>query len=158
MDACNACARRGPPEGGIKVTERRGGHGAEWIGDRYSHHRNPRLRGPRRPTGLPDRLPDQVTIIRKLIGTGDRNVAAPYDAESLSALFGWKNKKRTERRSSEFIELLPILAWRRAVQKLVGELVAGDAAGGGIEVDLRVHLLGDYAEGHGLAERSGHIE
>ena len=44
----------------------------------------------------PDRLPDQVAILRKLITTGDRNVAAPYDAESLSALFGRKNKKRTE--------------------------------------------------------------
>ena len=44
----------------------------------------------------PDRLPDQVAILRKLIGTGDRNVAAPYDAESLSGLFGRKNKKRTE--------------------------------------------------------------
>jgi hypothetical protein len=44
----------------------------------------------------PDRLPDQVAIIRKLISSGDRNVAAPYDAEALSALFGRKNKKRTE--------------------------------------------------------------
>lgn len=44
----------------------------------------------------PDRLPDQVAIIRKLIGSGDRNVAAPYDSEALSALFGRKNKKRTE--------------------------------------------------------------
>ena len=44
----------------------------------------------------PDRLPDQVAILRKLITTGDRNVAAPYDAETLSPLFGRKNKKRTE--------------------------------------------------------------
>ena len=44
----------------------------------------------------PDRLPDQVAILRKLIATGDRNIAAPYDAEALSALFGRKNKKRTE--------------------------------------------------------------
>jgi hypothetical protein len=44
----------------------------------------------------PERLPDQVTLLRKLITTGDRNVAAPYDAESLSALFPRKNKKRTE--------------------------------------------------------------
>jgi hypothetical protein len=44
----------------------------------------------------PERLPDQVAIIRKLINTGDRNVAAPYDAEALSGLFGRKNKKRTE--------------------------------------------------------------
>ena len=44
----------------------------------------------------PDRLPDQVAILRKLITTGDRNVAAPYDPEALSALFGRKNKKRSE--------------------------------------------------------------
>jgi hypothetical protein len=44
----------------------------------------------------PDRLPDQVAILRKLITTGGRNVAAPYDAEALSGLFGRKNKKRTE--------------------------------------------------------------
>lgn len=43
----------------------------------------------------PERLPEQVGLIRKLIGTGDRNVAAP-DAESLSAIFGRKNKKRGE--------------------------------------------------------------
>ncbi len=43
----------------------------------------------------PARLPDQVAILRKLITTGDRNVAAPY-AGSLSALFVRKNKKRTE--------------------------------------------------------------
>jgi hypothetical protein len=44
----------------------------------------------------PERLPDQVAIIRKLISSGDRNVAAPYDAEALSGLFGRKNKKRAE--------------------------------------------------------------
>ena len=44
----------------------------------------------------PDRLPEQVALLRKLISTGDRNVAAPYDAEALSGLFGRKNKKRTE--------------------------------------------------------------
>ena len=44
----------------------------------------------------PDRLPYQVAILRKLITTGYRNVAVPYDAESLSALFGRKNRKRTE--------------------------------------------------------------
>ena len=44
----------------------------------------------------PDRLPEQVAILRKLIGTGyDKNVATP-DAEALSGLFGRKNKKRTE--------------------------------------------------------------
>jgi hypothetical protein len=44
----------------------------------------------------PDRLPDQVAIIRKLINSGDRNVAAAHDAEALSALSGHKNKKRTD--------------------------------------------------------------
>ncbi len=44
----------------------------------------------------PDRLPDQVALIRKLIGTHDKSVVAPYDAEALSARFGRKNKKRTE--------------------------------------------------------------
>jgi hypothetical protein len=44
----------------------------------------------------PDRLPDQVAIIRKLIGVHDNKVVTPYDSESLSALFGRKNKKRTE--------------------------------------------------------------
>ncbi len=44
----------------------------------------------------PDRLPDQIAILRKLITTGDKNVAAPYDAEALSALFGRKNKNRSE--------------------------------------------------------------
>ena len=44
----------------------------------------------------PDRLPEQVAIIRKLISSGDRSVATPHNAESLSALFGRKNKKRTE--------------------------------------------------------------
>jgi hypothetical protein len=44
----------------------------------------------------PERLPDQVAILRKLITTGDRNVAAPHDAEALSGLFGRKNKKRTD--------------------------------------------------------------
>ena len=38
----------------------------------------------------PDRLPDQVAILRKLIGGYDK------DAEALSRLFGRKNKKRTE--------------------------------------------------------------
>jgi len=44
----------------------------------------------------PDRLPDQVAILRKLIGGYDKSVVTPYDAESLSALFGRKNKKRTD--------------------------------------------------------------
>jgi len=43
----------------------------------------------------PDRLPDQVAILRKLIGGYDKSVATP-DPESLSALFGRKNKKRTD--------------------------------------------------------------
>ena len=43
----------------------------------------------------PDRLPDQVAILRKLIGAYDKSVVTP-DAESLSALFGRKNKKRSE--------------------------------------------------------------
>jgi hypothetical protein len=42
----------------------------------------------------PERLPDQVAILRKLIGSYEKNVAP--DAESLSAHFGRKNKKRTE--------------------------------------------------------------
>jgi hypothetical protein len=44
----------------------------------------------------PDRLPDQVAIIRKLIAAGDKSVAAPYDAEALSGIFGRKNKKRAK--------------------------------------------------------------
>ena len=43
----------------------------------------------------PDRLPEQVVLIRKLIAGYDKSIAAP-DAESLSAHFGRKNKKRTE--------------------------------------------------------------
>ena len=43
----------------------------------------------------PDRLPEQVAILRKLIGSGDKSVVTP-DAESLSNHFGRKNKKRTE--------------------------------------------------------------
>ena len=43
----------------------------------------------------PDRLPEQVAIIRKLIGGYDKSVVTP-DAEALSGLFGRKNKKRTE--------------------------------------------------------------
>jgi hypothetical protein len=43
----------------------------------------------------PDRLPDQVAILRKLIASYDKSVVTP-DAESLSTLFGRKNKKRTE--------------------------------------------------------------
>jgi hypothetical protein len=44
----------------------------------------------------PERRPDQVAILRKVIGSGDKSVAAPYDAEALSGQFGRKNKKRTE--------------------------------------------------------------
>ena len=54
------------------------------------------ISNPQSPILWPERLPDQVAIIRKLITTGDRSVAAPYDAEALSALFGRKNKKRSE--------------------------------------------------------------
>jgi hypothetical protein len=43
----------------------------------------------------PERLPDQVAILRKLIGSGDKSVAAPYEAEALSGLFGRKNKNYT---------------------------------------------------------------
>jgi hypothetical protein len=43
----------------------------------------------------PERLPDQVAILRKLIASYDKSVVSP-DAESLSALFGRKNKKRTD--------------------------------------------------------------
>ena len=43
----------------------------------------------------PDRLPEQVALIRKLIAGYDKSIAAP-DAESLSAHFGRKNKKRTD--------------------------------------------------------------
>ena len=43
----------------------------------------------------PDRLPDQVVILRKLIGGYDKSVVTP-DAEALSGMFGRKNKKRTE--------------------------------------------------------------
>ena len=42
----------------------------------------------------PERLPDQVAILRKLIGSYENNT--PPDPESLSAHFGRKNKKRTE--------------------------------------------------------------
>ena len=43
----------------------------------------------------PDRLPEQVAILRKLMGGYDKSVVTP-DAETLSPLFGRKNKKRTE--------------------------------------------------------------
>ena len=43
----------------------------------------------------PDRLPEQVALLRKLISNHDKNVVPP-DAETLSAHFGRKNKKRTE--------------------------------------------------------------
>ncbi len=43
----------------------------------------------------PDRLPEQVAILRKLIGTYDKSVVTP-NAEALSGLFGRKNKKRSE--------------------------------------------------------------
>jgi hypothetical protein len=43
----------------------------------------------------PERLPEQVAIIRKLITSYDKSVVTP-DAEALSGLFGRKNKKRTE--------------------------------------------------------------
>ena len=43
----------------------------------------------------PDRLPEQVAILRKLISNHDKNVVPP-DAETLSAHFDRKNKKRTE--------------------------------------------------------------
>jgi len=42
----------------------------------------------------PDRLPDQVALLRKFIGAYDKSVVTPK-AEALSALFGRKNKKRT---------------------------------------------------------------
>jgi hypothetical protein len=51
---------------------------------------------PSSPIAWPDRLPDQVAILRKLIASYDKSVVTPYEAESLSALFGRKNKKRTE--------------------------------------------------------------
>ena len=50
---------------------------------------------PSSPLPWPDRLPDQVVLIRKLIAGYDKSIAAP-DAESLSAHFGRKNKKRTD--------------------------------------------------------------
>jgi hypothetical protein len=43
----------------------------------------------------PDRLPEQVALLRKLIGGYDKSVVTP-DAEALSGLFGRKNKKRSE--------------------------------------------------------------
>ncbi|MEX1115234.1 MAG: hypothetical protein WEB53_08285, partial [Akkermansiaceae bacterium] len=43
----------------------------------------------------PDRLPEQVAILRKLIGGYDKSVVTP-DPESLSSHFGRKNKKRTD--------------------------------------------------------------
>ncbi len=50
---------------------------------------------PSSPLTWPDRLPDQVAILRKLIGAYDKSVATP-DPETLSSLFGRKNKKRTD--------------------------------------------------------------
>jgi hypothetical protein len=43
----------------------------------------------------PDRLPDQVAILRKLIAGYDKSVVTP-DTEALSVLLGRKNKKRTD--------------------------------------------------------------
>ena len=59
-----------------------------------SSHPPSTIHNPQSPA-WPERLPDQVAILRKLIGGHDKSVATP-DAESLSALFGRKNKKRTE--------------------------------------------------------------
>ena len=53
------------------------------------------LPNPQSPILWHDRLPDQVAILRKLIAGSDKSVVTP-DAESLSALFGRKNKNRTE--------------------------------------------------------------
>jgi hypothetical protein len=50
---------------------------------------------PSSPFDWPERLPEQVAIIRKLIGDNDNKVVAPHP-EALSARFGRKNKKRTE--------------------------------------------------------------
>ena len=58
-----------------------------------SSHPQATIQDPQSPA-WPERLPDQVAILRKLIGSYEKNVAP--DAESLSAHFGRKNKKRTE--------------------------------------------------------------
>ena len=44
---------------------------------------------------------------------------------------------------SEFVELLPLLAWRRADQQGVGDFVVGDLFGGAIKLELGVAALGD---------------
>ena len=53
------------------------------------------IQNPESPPPSPDRLPDQVAILRKLITGYDKSVVTP-DAEALSGIFGHKNKKRTE--------------------------------------------------------------
>jgi hypothetical protein len=68
---------------------------ATFTGTETTDHSKSNIQNSTLPS-WPDRLPDQVAVLRKLIGTGDKSVAAPYDAEALSGLFGRKNKKRTE--------------------------------------------------------------
>jgi hypothetical protein len=48
------------------------------------------------PSAWPEKLPEQVALIRQYIGNHDNKVVAPYDAESVSSHFGKKSKKRTE--------------------------------------------------------------
>ena len=59
-----------------------------------SSHSTSKIQNSKSPA-WPDRLPDQVAIIRKLISNNDNKVVAPHP-EALSAHFGRKNKKRTE--------------------------------------------------------------
>jgi hypothetical protein len=68
---------------------------ATLAGTEASSSQSP-ISNPQSPILWPERLPEQVAIIRKLIGAHDNKVVTPYDAESLSALFGRKNKKRSE--------------------------------------------------------------
>ena len=54
---------------------------------------------PRSPIAWPDKLPEQVAIIRKLIGIDSGKVIAP-NGKSRSVQFGRKNKKRNTSKSS----------------------------------------------------------
>ncbi len=53
------------------------------------------IQNPKSLPTWPEKLPEQVALIRKLIGNNDNKVATP-DAETLSSQFGRKNKKRSE--------------------------------------------------------------
>ena len=65
------------------------------AGTETTDHSKSNIQNPTSLLPWPDRLPEQVALLRKLISNHDKNVVPPA-AETLSAHFGRKNKKRTE--------------------------------------------------------------